>query len=115
MWFTKEKRYKKKVRLWQQREHRRHRDDQIKGRIVDVTPEGVPAGAKMPTTPPVPLWIDDDDNQSVPNLVANDDNSTDSSLIGFQQESEGEMKADHQNVVPVDKPSKRPLPEPPPS
>ena len=69
----------------------------------------------MPTTPPVPSRIDDNDSQSVPNLVADDDSSTDSSLIGFQQESEGEMWADHPNIVPADEPTERPSPEPPPS
>ena len=40
----------------------------------------------MPTTPSVPSQIDDDDNQSVLNLVADDDSSIDSSLLGFHEE-----------------------------
>ncbi len=79
-------------------------------------------GLPVPFTPPVPSWTDDDNNHSVPNLVAaesSDDSSTDSSLIGLQPESEREIWADHPNIVPENIPVKppllEPLPQPPPA
>ena len=122
VWLNKEERRDKKVRLRKQRERREFSDDRVLEKIVDSTPEGVPGGAPLPVTPaPLPATPKvppNGDNDNVPNLIKDsdsDDSSTDSSIIGFVPESEGELWADHPDIVPDIEPHVLPPPEPPPS
>ena len=122
VWLNKEERRDKKVRLKKQRERQEFSDDRVLEKIVDSTPEGVPGGAPLPVTPAPLLATPNNppnrDNDNVPNLIKDgdsDDSSTDSSIIGFVPESEGELWADHPDIVPDIEPHVLPPPKPPPS